>query len=180
MFCATRTAFRITIRILKRYLLILKTSYIWRQIIFSPFLSFDSDGMFGWQKHSGYPGLHRGHLWRSTRSDQFHERNRRFHVWRPDFPHQDSWREHYPTESQAPAIIRDFPIHYGKGLKEGKYQLLYMEYTIQSDCPDIDGRKGSSAWGATLPSVRMGSPPKPTVTSESACMGTVRRKIRTG
>ena len=61
-----------------------------------------------------------------------------------------------------------------KGLKEGKYQLLYMEYTIQSDCPDIDGRN------ATLPSVRMGSPPKPTVTSESACMGTVRRKIRTG
>ena len=33
---------------------------------------------------------------------------------------------------------------------------------------------------ATLPSARMGSPPKPTVTSESACMGTVRRKIRTG
>ena len=61
-----------------------------------------------------------------------------------------------------------------KGLKEGKYQLLYMEYTIQS------GGMGSSAWGATLPSVRMGSPPKPTVTSESACMGTVRRKIRTG
>ena len=56
-----------------------------------------------------------------------------------------------------------------KGLKEGKYKLLYMT-----------GGMGSSAWGATLPSVRMGSPPKPTVTSESACMGTVRRKIRTG
>ena len=67
-----------------------------------------------------------------------------------------------------------------KGLKEGKYQLLYMEYTIQSDCPDIDGRNGEFGMGATLPSVRMGSPPKPTVTSESACMGTVRRKIRTG
>ena len=23
-----------------------------------------------------------------------------------------------------------------KGLKEGKYQLLYMEYTVKSDCPN--------------------------------------------
>ena len=37
MFCATRTAFRITIRILKRYLLILKQTIYVRQIIFSPF-----------------------------------------------------------------------------------------------------------------------------------------------
>ena len=43
-----------------------------------------------------------------------------------------------------------------KGLKEGKYQLLYMEYTIQSDCPDIDGRNGEFGQGAaTRPSVRM-------------------------
>ena len=28
-----------------------------------------------------------------------------------------------------------------KGLKEGKYQLLYMEYTVKSDCPEIDGLK---------------------------------------
>ena len=33
--------------------------------------------------------------------------------------HQDSRREHYPTESQAPAIIRDFPIHYGKRAEGG-------------------------------------------------------------
>lgn len=28
-----------------------------------------------------------------------------------------------------------------RGLKEGKYQLLFMEYTIHSDCPDIDGQQ---------------------------------------
>ena len=28
-------------------------------------------------------------------------------------------REHYPTESQAPAIIRDFPIHHGKRAEGG-------------------------------------------------------------
>lgn len=36
------------------------------------------------------------------------------------------------------------------GLKEGKYQLLYMEYTIQSDCPDIDGRKGEFGMGCYI------------------------------
>ena len=37
-----------------------------------------------------------------------------------------------------------------KGLKEGKYQLLYMEYTIQSDCPDIDGRNGEFGMGCYI------------------------------
>ena len=37
-----------------------------------------------------------------------------------------------------------------KGLKEGKYQLLFMEYTIQSDCPDIDGRKGEFGMGCYI------------------------------
>lgn len=36
------------------------------------------------------------------------------------------------------------------GLKEGKYQLLYIEYTIQSDCPDIDGRKGEFGMGCYI------------------------------
>ena len=37
-----------------------------------------------------------------------------------------------------------------KGLKEVKYQLLYMEYTIQSDCPDIDGRNGEFGMGCYI------------------------------
>lgn len=37
-----------------------------------------------------------------------------------------------------------------RGLKEGKYQLLYLEYTIHSDCPDIDGRKGNYGMGCYI------------------------------
>ena len=68
-----------------------------------------------------------------------------------------------------------------KGLKR-RVNTSYYIWNIPSNriARTLTGGMGSSAWGATLPSVRMGSPPKPTVTSESACMGTVRRKIRTG
>lgn len=37
-----------------------------------------------------------------------------------------------------------------RGLKEGKYQLLFMEYTIHSDCPDIDGRQGEFGMGCYI------------------------------
>lgn len=37
-----------------------------------------------------------------------------------------------------------------KGLKKGKYQLLYTEYTIQSDCPGIDERDGEFGMGCYI------------------------------
>ena len=181
MFCATRTAFRITIRILKRYLLILKTSYIWRQIIFFSFSFF----WFWWD-------VRMTKTFRISRPPQ-RIPMKEYTIWsvsrkKPKISRMETWlstsRLPTGTLSNGKPSTGDYPGLPYSLWKKGwrRVNTSYYIWNIPSNriARTLTGGMGSSAWGATLPSVRMGSPPKPTVTSESACMGTVRRKIRTG